>query len=653
MTNCNSCGIALLPDSRFCHKCGFDQEQASSSGSSRPVSVSLTLPDWQRAQQATFMRWLNYNLQKCGSRHQVVSLEKDLCDGTLLCQLAQHWKAQRSAGSSTPRIWQDLTLPKDKFKAIENATTFLSEFRSLFPDVKITLGPSNVVDGDHLPLMGLIWQMVQAVQLDVNDFTSDAEPPKRNLGGARPQRRTIAIQKAGILEWVKERVKPYGVQVDDLSESFRDGRAFLALAASYDPSLNFATLSTSDRIADLNRAFAEFERMGIPPLLEAETVGSDDPSLVTYLSVIQNELGSGSPPTGPPAGPSSSSVPVPTPPVPASAQTIPVGQDVSIVIGVKNPPADITFQVKDPNGQLLVPMVERLPNDEFKITFRPTITGPYQVLCTANGRANEVATFAAIQAQAASSSTSAPPAPQVVSCDQEVSFVVTITNPPADIRFRVHDPTGQLLEPRVEKLPVDQFKISFIPKQPGTHTVDCLLRGTPTTLVTLSAQPSESSHTLIVGQQATFFWTVLSGSSSSRIIVLDPNGRQVPSTVEHLSDNRFKFAFTPAIPGEYRPQTTDGVMMTPVTAIHPPAASGSYGNRVEVVGQPATFIVTVQNMTELPQFRVLDPTRKIFVKRDVEQLGPDQVKITFVPLTPGEYEIQTAKGMKVAVISAV
>ena len=325
------------------------------------------------------------------------------------------------------------------------------------------------------------------------------------------------------------------------------------------------------------------------------------------------------------------------------------------MVTVKNPPADIQFRVIAPGGAELVPAVVRMPNDEFKITFTPTVSGEHRVVCLAAGQTTQVADFNA-QPKASPSPPSQPVSGDTptVSVHQEVSFVVTVKNAPPDIQFFVVDPSGGRQAPRVAALPDDQFKISFCPVVPGAHTVECVMRGQATRLVTVQAERREgAATTLVVGQLATFYWDVLSGDAATQIVVYDPNGRAIPTQLQNVGPNKFKFSFTPTIPGEYSPQTTGGIKMTPVTAVLAPAASGSHQGRVEVVGQPATFIITVQNTIEIPQFRVLDPTKKIAIHRTIEKLGADQVKITFTPTTPGEYEIQTTTGTRVALIQAV
>ena len=141
---CSGCGTSLVAGSRFCHKCGTKQAPASpvAASSSSPLpssSSSSTATDARtHAQQVAYTKWLNHKLKQAGSRKQAGNLERDLCDGILLCELIGFLKTKRPPPPPF-KVWSDLSLPKDKFKAVENASTFLREFQQLFPSTKVTI----------------------------------------------------------------------------------------------------------------------------------------------------------------------------------------------------------------------------------------------------------------------------------------------------------------------------------------------------------------------------------------------------------------------------------------------------------------------------------------------------------------------------------
>lgn len=83
----------------------------------------------------------------------------------------------------------------------------------------------------------------------------------------------MRTQRSELLAWVREQVKPYGIEVSGL-ESLADGVVFLALLNNYDPSiLDFETFDKSDRHRTLEAALSiAEEELGIPNLLDVDSV---------------------------------------------------------------------------------------------------------------------------------------------------------------------------------------------------------------------------------------------------------------------------------------------------------------------------------------------------------------------------------------------
>lgn len=95
--------------------------------------------------------------------------------------------------------------------------------------------------------------------------------------------------KRMLLRWCRARTKGYpGVDVQDFTNSWLDGKAFAALVHSLDSdALDFNSLQNVDPTTRLREAFkAADEHMEIFPLLDSEDVATgntDEKSVMTYL----------------------------------------------------------------------------------------------------------------------------------------------------------------------------------------------------------------------------------------------------------------------------------------------------------------------------------------------------------------------------------
>ena len=99
--------------------------------------------------------------------------------------------------------------------------------------------------------------------------------------------------KSNLLTFCKSQTVNYEVEVNDLVESFYDGKAFCAMVDSMKPGvINWADVANMEPVDRLNLAFTVADKeFGIPQLLDAADLvnpdvdaRADEKCLMTYLS---------------------------------------------------------------------------------------------------------------------------------------------------------------------------------------------------------------------------------------------------------------------------------------------------------------------------------------------------------------------------------
>lgn len=93
-----------------------------------------------------------------------------------------------------------------------------------------------------------------------------------------------------LLVWSSRKTKGYkGVEILNFTSSWQDGLAFGALLHHFKPNLiNFQSLSHNNSKQNLETVFSIYETLGIPKLLDPNTVATNPEqlSIITYVAQI-------------------------------------------------------------------------------------------------------------------------------------------------------------------------------------------------------------------------------------------------------------------------------------------------------------------------------------------------------------------------------
>ncbi|KAJ1450674.1 calponin homology domain-containing protein, partial [Pelagophyceae sp. CCMP2097] len=149
-----------------------------------------------------------------------------------------------------------------------------------FPDADIKLeniGVMDIVDGNPTSVLGLIWSIIAFYLVKQLGDGGDGD----NLAGIKQK----------ILRWCKARASPK-VPVTNLTDSFADGRAFLAILNKTD-NAGSPYVPEADPCANFRTAFADAEaKYGVPQMLTPDDpdLYTDEISMLTYLSEMMAKL---------------------------------------------------------------------------------------------------------------------------------------------------------------------------------------------------------------------------------------------------------------------------------------------------------------------------------------------------------------------------
>ena len=172
-------------------------------------------PAWLKRQRKLFTNFCNMKLCERDDLPPITNLCEDIKDGKLLYALLE----ELSGTSLAPLGKIKAPMRGRAATRIDDVANLSICFRYINQTTKITgIGPSDIADGNETLVLGLLWSLIVF-------FTA------KDLGGVDD----ISALKAKVLKWCQRRTKSCpDVEVRNLRDSFRDGRAFLAILADVD-----------------------------------------------------------------------------------------------------------------------------------------------------------------------------------------------------------------------------------------------------------------------------------------------------------------------------------------------------------------------------------------------------------------------------------
>ncbi|XP_075056397.1 dystrophin isoform X4 [Mixophyes fleayi] len=216
-------------------------------------------------QRKTFTKWINAQFAKFG-KYPIEDLFTDLQDGRRLLDLLEGLTGQK--------------LVKEKgstrVHALNNVNKALQVLQKNNVDL-VNIGSSDIVDGNHKLILGLIWSIILHWQV------------KDVMKGIMADLQQTNSEKI-LLSWVRQSTCNYPqVNVINFTSSWSDGLAFNALIHSHRPDLFEwnSVLCQQSAVQRLDHAFNTAQQhLGIANLLDPDDIATAHPDKKSILMYV-------------------------------------------------------------------------------------------------------------------------------------------------------------------------------------------------------------------------------------------------------------------------------------------------------------------------------------------------------------------------------
>jgi len=221
---------------------------------------------WIKIQRKSFNAWVNSHLRDRGRKLE--DLVDGLKSGENLCHLMEI-----ISGKKLPKFKNNAL---HKIHQVGNCNTAL-KFIKTEGIVLVNVGPEDIVDGIVKCVLGLIWTLILRYQINKGKNEKQKGEGKKKL-----------------LQWLKKQLKEYGIEIDNFTKDFQDGKALYVLVSSLGTSLNIEKVNDNDVSSfELNKDAIEVanKELDIPALVDPKDV-SENPeelSMIAYLSYFQDK----------------------------------------------------------------------------------------------------------------------------------------------------------------------------------------------------------------------------------------------------------------------------------------------------------------------------------------------------------------------------
>lgn len=238
-------------------------------GSSAPKEVNAGDEEGkneaERMQRKTFRRWVNKYLKPRDM--QVNHIINDWENGILLINLLEVLSRSEKPFAKYNKA------PKMKLHSLENLNASIA-FMKANQIPLVNIGSEDIYQHNPTIVMGLIWSLILKYGL--------------------------AAGKLEVMNWCNKRLAPYGLEVKNFTDDWKDGYLFAAIVASqYPDQLDFSTCSRDDATSNMEKAFTVADHyLEVNRLLDPSDViaNPDEKSIVAYVGEIYSAIEDPRPP---------------------------------------------------------------------------------------------------------------------------------------------------------------------------------------------------------------------------------------------------------------------------------------------------------------------------------------------------------------------